>query len=126
MFKELYYSIYSSLSSFKTNTNPARNAFYLMSFFQCLNVFSLEAIINYYFSLNINKATQIYFAIFIWVTITALNFYFIHRKRETIIMQFEGYSKKRQTKSKFYSWLYIILSLVFTFYVLANFVTPKY
>jgi len=126
MFKELYFHLYGSLKKVKTNDNPGFNAFIGISFFQCMNILTLLRIAKYFFTLDIPKSTAVYSGIFIYVSITAVNFFSLFRKRNEIIKKFGEYSIARRNKGKLYLWLYMLATIALFMYVLINLVTPKY
>jgi len=126
MFKELYYWLHELLKKIKTNDNPGFNAFIGISFFQCMNVLTLVGIANFFFVLDISKDTAIYLGIFIYVFITAVNFFSLFRTREEIIKKFERLPIERQSKGKLCLWLYMLITIGLFMYVIINLVTPKY
>ena len=111
MFRELYYWLHELLKKIKTNDNPGFNAFIGISFFQCMNVLTLGGIANFFFALDISKDTAIYSGIFIYVSLTAVNFFSIFRTKEEIIRKFEKLPIERQSKGKLYLWLYMLITI---------------
>jgi hypothetical protein len=126
LFKELYYWLYELLKKVKTNDNPGFNAYLGISFFECVNVLALVGIVNYFFALDIPRNIAVYFGIFIYVSLTAINFFSLFRKRNEIIKKLEKYSTERQNKGKLYFWLYALTTIVLFIYVIINLVKPKY
>ena len=126
MFKELYYRLYELLNKVKTNDNPGFNAFIGISFFQGINILTLVRIANFFFALDISKDTAIYSGIFIYVSLTAVNFFSLFRTRKEIIKKFEKLPIERQSKGKLYLWLYILITIGLFMYVIINLATPKY
>lgn len=126
MFKELYYRLYELLKKVKTNDNPGFNAFIGISFFQGINILTLVRIANFFFTIDISKDTAIYSGIFIYVSLTAVNFFSLFRTRKEIIKKFEKLPIERQSKGKLYLWLYILITIGLFMYVIINLATPKY
>lgn len=126
MFRELYYWLYELLKKIKTNDNPEFNAFIGISFFQCMNVLTIGGIANYLFAFDISKSTAVYSGIFMYVSLTVVNFFSLFRKRGEIIKKFEKLPIERQSKGKLYLWLYILITIGLFMYVIINLVTPKY
>lgn len=126
MFKEFYYWLYELLKKIKTNDNPEFNAYLGISSFQFLNVLTLVGITNFFFALDVSEDTAIYLSIFIYVSITAVNFFSLFRKREKIIKKYEKLPVERQRKGKLYLWIYMLTTTGLSMYVIINLVTPKY
>jgi hypothetical protein len=126
MFKELYYRLYELLKKVKTNDNPGFNAFIGISFFQCMNILTLGGVTNYFLNLDISKSSAVYSGIFLYVSLTAVNFFILFRKKEEITKKYEQLPIERQGKGKLYFWLYALITIVLFIYVIVNLVTPKY
>lgn len=126
LFKELYYWLYELLKKVKTNDNPDFSAYLGISFFQCVNVLALVGILNYFIVFDIPINIAVYSGIFIYVLLTAVNFFTLFRKRNEIIKKFGKYSTSQQNKGKIYFWLYALTTVILFIYVIINLVTPKY
>jgi hypothetical protein len=126
MFRELYYWLYELLKKIKTNDNPGFNAFIGISFFQCMNVLTLGGIANYFLSLDISKSTAVYSGIFLYVSLTTVNFFILFRKKDEIIKKCEKLPAERKSKGQLYFWLYALITIGFFIYVIINLVTAKY
>lgn len=126
MFKELYYRLYELLKKVKTNDNPGFNAFIGISFFQCMNILTLGIVANYFLNLDISKSSAIYSGIFLYVSLTAVNFFILFRKKEEITKKYEQLPIERQGKGKLYFWVYALITTVLFIYVIVNLVAPKY
>jgi len=126
MFSELYFWLYEYLKKVKTNENPGFNAFIGISFFQGINILTIGGIVNYFFAIDIPRNTAIFSGIFIYVSITAVNFFSLFRRRNKITEKFVKVSAERQSIGKLYFWLYVLATMALAVYVLTNLVTPKY
>jgi hypothetical protein len=126
VFKKLYFGLSELLEKVRTNDNPYFNAFIGISFFQCMNVLTISAIINYFFTFNVSKNIAIYLGIIIYVIITIFNFFYLFRKRNEIEKKFEEYSIEKRRKGKLYLWTYILLTIVIFLFVIIYMTTPKY
>jgi hypothetical protein len=126
MFKELYYRLYELLNKVKTNDNPGFNAFIGISFFQCMNILTLFGIANYFLNLSVPKSSAVYSGVFLYVSISVVNFFVLFRKKEKIVKRYKQLPIERQRKGKLYFWLYALITIVLFIYVIVNLVTPKY
>ena len=126
MFKELYYRLYELLKKVKTNDNPGFNAFIGISFFQCMNILTLGVVANYFLNLDISKSSAIYSGIFLYVSLTVVNFFILLRKKEEITKKYEQLPIERQGKGKLFFWVYALITTVLFIYVIVNLVAPKY
>ncbi|OJU51545.1 MAG: hypothetical protein BGN96_07915 [Bacteroidales bacterium 45-6] len=126
MFRELYYWLYELLKKVKTNDNPGFNAFLGISSFQCFNILTLAGIANYFLALDISKDATIYFGVILYVSVTAVNFFTLFRKKEEIAKQYGQLPAKRQSRGKLCLWLYMLMTVGLSMYVIMYLVTPKY
>jgi hypothetical protein len=126
MFNELYYSLYEVLKKVKTNDNPGFNAYLGISSFQCFNIITLGGIANYFIKLDISKSSGVYFSIFLYVLVTAVNYFTLLRKKDKIIKKFEKLPIERQRKGKLYFWLYALITLALLMIIVIFLVKPKY
>jgi hypothetical protein len=125
MFKELYYRLHKLLKKLNINDNPEFNAFIGISFFQCINILSLWVIINYLLNLDISMHNAIYSGVFLYVSLTTVNFFVLFKKKKVIKKKYDQLSTERQNKGKLYFWIYVVLSLMIFFVSVSYFVTPK-
>src|SRR5437868_14360889 len=96
MFRELYYRLFESLKGVKTNTHPAFNAYLGISSFQCINVATLLAIINYFLKIDVSKNTSVYIGILLYIFLTVINFFYLFRKKDELGKKFDKMQMKRQ------------------------------
>lgn len=122
MFRELYYLLIQTLKKVKTNDNPAFNAYIGISFFQGLNLLSFLIVFRYFFFVNIEKDLAIIMGIFIWLSITCINYFTLYYKRNDIVKTFEHYSNGWHTRGNVFLWTYMILTNLTFFYLAFNFV----
>ena len=126
MFSELYYWMYMTLRKIKTNDMPAFNAYILICLLQIFNIATIATIINYFLNINIGKDIAGYGGLGLAFIMAITNRFILYNKREIIFKQYDNLPIDRRTKGQIYFWLYLVLSIVIFFVVIANLVTPKY
>ncbi len=91
-----------------------------------MNILTLGVVANYFLNLDISKSSAIYSGIFLYVSLTAVNFFILFRKKEEITKKYEQLPIERQGKGKLYFWVYALITTVLFIYVIVNLVAPKY
>ena len=125
MFNEFYYWLYGYLKQSKAD-NPKFDAFLGISLLQCMNALILFGVTNYFFTIDISKNIAVYSGIFLYVSITVINFFSLFQKKDEIVKKCEQLPQERQSKGKLYFWVYALGTIGFFIYVIINLVTPKY
>ena len=122
LFQELYYWTY--FYSNKIRKNPPFGIEYTsymqFSILKVLNLVCLWFLSWYIFKViggDIGK--NVFFVAFIisGVILLELGYFFIYKKRETIFMICEQFSKKRRTIGKIKFWIYVILTFLSLWYL---------
>ena len=125
MFGEFYYWLYEYRKKSKSNNTPGFDAFLGVSFLQCMNVLILFGVANYFLAIDISKNLATYAGIFLYISITVVNYFNLIRKKDEIIKKCEKLSTQRQSRGKLHFWLYTLITLGLFIYVITNLVTPK-
>lgn len=126
MFKELYYWMCTRLAAIKSNDDPTFNAYFLICFLQAENIGTVFVIVNYYTKVHFAKNAYIFIGISLGLILFAVNHFTLYAKRKEIFEHYENMSSKRKAKGLLYFWLYVLLSTIIFWVVVANLVTPKY
>ena len=100
MLQIFYYWLYKLILNIKTNDQPFSNAYLGISFFLCLNVMTVFAILNFYFSFSYSKNEVVYSGIFMYLFITTLNFFLLFKKRKEIVSRLNVASLKNKRNGK--------------------------
>lgn len=124
MFYEIYYWLYEYLKKSKTNT-PGFDAYLGVSLLQCMNVLILFGIANYFLAMDISKNLAAFAGIFLYISVTVINYISLFRRKDVIIKECEKLSKERQSRGKLHFGLYTLITIGLFIYVLLNLVTPK-
>ena len=116
LFKGIYYWMYRFAKRFKTNDDPAFNAYLLVVLLEGLNLITIFGIIsdNYLNKKSNNASIIIGFSIFIVVTL--LNYFFIYSNRKIIVTKFSSLSPKTKTFQKVLFIGYFLFTLLLFYY----------
>lgn len=118
--------MYVYLSKVKTNKTPAFSAYVLICILQVFNIGTLGVFINFFSKIDMNKNTAVTTGLALIVVLYILNYILLYAKRKSIFQEYENITTDRKGKGQISFWLYVVLSLVIFFVVIANLVTPKY
>lgn len=124
MFKELYYWMYYYLRQIKTNKTPAFNAYVIICALNGMNIETLAAIVNYFAKIDGTKFSAVYVGGGLAGILYIINYFSFYSKRKDIFEKHDKLEGIRKTKGQIYFWLYIVLTFVIFFLVVANLVTP--
>lgn len=126
-YKDLFYFIYSLLSKIKAVRTPALSAIAYVSVLIGFNIITLIEIILYYYNMNVVRdfnINTVYEGVIIGGIIMVINHFTIYSKRQVIFESFELKKRKISKIKSFIFILYIILTFVIFFVVVANFRVP--
>lgn len=124
MFREFYYWLYDYLNESKT-ISPRFDAFLGVSLLQCMNVLILFGLANYFLAIDIPKESAAFAGIFLYISVTVVNYFSLFRKKDEIIKKCEKLSTERQRKGKLHFRLYALITIGIFIYVLIYLVTPQ-
>lgn len=126
-FKDLFYFIYSHLSKIKAARTPALSASAYVSVLIGVNIITIVEIVLYYYNINVVRDFNVntaYEGIILGGIILVINHFTIYSKRQAIFDSFESKKRKISKIKSFIFILYIILTFVIFFVVVANFSVP--
>ena len=125
---KIYKSIYFHFirTSTRNNSNPAFDAFLLISVLGCMNILSFWGIINYYLEIKVSKNIGIISGISLYIFMTVVNFLLLYRNRKKIIDNYAQFDLKDLKKGKLYSMIYLLTSIAIFICVLFNLVNLNY
>lgn len=105
---------------------PAFNAYILICLLQIVNIVTIATVINYFLKMDMKKDIAIYTGLGLALIMVIINRFLLYDKRKFIFKQYENIPMERRRKGQIYFWLYVVLSFVIFFVLIANIVTPKY
>ena len=126
MFKEFCYYLFDFHTGKESDKNKFISALIGISFLQGMNILSIWGIINYKLNLVIPKDSLVFIGISFWILITGTNYFLLYKKRISIIKRVKEFSIKREKIGKTFFVIYIIVTLLISFYVMKNFVPVRY
>lgn len=120
MLREYSYYLYEIHTGKESENNKYFSATIGISFLLGMNLMSLWGIINYLFNLIIPKDSVVFLSILISIFISTINYFYIYKKRKSIIKKVEEFSSRRERIGKISFVLYILATLFLIFYVVEN------
>lgn len=125
MFREFYYSSYQFFKKGVTKM-PFFDAYFSISFLQCLNIISLLGVVNHYSNYLLSKDRVLFIVIIIIGLIGLINYFLLYQKRDEILTTIDKLNERRKRNIKYFYWMYIIGSYTFMYLVPDNFFVMRY
>ena len=91
-----------------------------------MNILTIAGIANYFLRLDISKNTAISIGLFLYISITTINYLLLFRKKDEIFKKCEELPTEIKSRWKLFLWLYGLISIILVLYVITNLVIRKY
>ena len=128
MFKECFYWMYWYVSKINRESELQRfvSAYLVTSLVQGVNIGTLLMVLKQWLKLSLTLGSSRVEGCFLAGILFAINYFYLFRRREQIVLSFERESDERRRKGKRFFWLYLFLSLALFYAVGESQWTPKH
>jgi len=108
--RDVYYWMYRGLKRIRRDDDPKFDALLGIVFFQGLNIIVIGRVVFKLFPFNVTKELVILSGILLSICLFAIDYLLFYKKRESILKNVPGYSKRRLRTGKILFIIYVILS----------------